>query len=149
MVRYPILLSVRHKGKQGDNPRPFYRQGKSPLMFGAGAGNTAGQYFTPLGDKPAQYIRILIVYLKFLGAEFADLLLKKNLSLSAPAAVIAVPAVHGAIPPIRTVSAVVSRGTAAVISRNGSRPLSEAPRRPFIFGILLFVRHNSPLLDKN
>jgi hypothetical protein len=66
-------------------------------MFRAGTGDTAGQNFTPLGNKPTQPI-ILIVYLEFLGAKFTDLLLEKDLPLSASAnPIIPFPAIHGNI----------------------------------------------------
>jgi hypothetical protein len=91
-------------------------------MLGAGAGNAPGQYFPPFGDKPAQHIRVFIVYFEFLGAEFTDLFLEKDPALAAPAApVVAIPAVQGNIPPIRPSAAISPRGG------------------PLIFRILLFV----------
>jgi hypothetical protein len=78
-------LLIGHKGEKGDSPGSFNRQGQSPLVFGAGSGNPAGQDFSPFGNKAAEGIRVLIVYLQLLDAEFANLLLKINLSFT-PAA---------------------------------------------------------------
>jgi hypothetical protein len=111
----------RHKGEQRDDPRPFNRLGKGPLMFGAGAGDAPGQYFSPFGDEPAQYVSVFIIYFKFLGTEFADLFFEKNSALAAPATpVFAIPAIYGGIPILPS---------AAISPRRG----------PFVFGILLFV----------
>jgi hypothetical protein len=87
-------LSVGYKGKQGDNPGPLNRYGQSPLVFRAGTGDTPGQNLPPFGDKPAEYIGILIVYFELLGTKFTDLFLKENLALSTPAPILTVPAVH-------------------------------------------------------
>jgi hypothetical protein len=64
-------------------------------MFRAGTGHPAGYYLPPVGDKPAQYIRVFVVYLQFLGTEFTNFLLKKDLSLTATStAILTVPAVY-------------------------------------------------------
>jgi hypothetical protein len=86
------------KGKQGNDPGPFNSQGQSPLMFCTGPGNPARQYLSPICDKPAQHIRVFVVYLQLLSAEFADFLLKKALSFTTPPTpVFTVPAIHLAL----------------------------------------------------
>jgi hypothetical protein len=66
--------------KQCDTSGLFYRQSQSPLVFGAGAGNASGKNLSPFGDEPAQCIRFFVIDFQFLGAEFADFLLEKNLT---------------------------------------------------------------------
>jgi hypothetical protein len=86
---------VSDEGKQRDDPGPLNSRSQSPLMLRAGTGHPAGHYLSPIGDKPAQHIRVFVVYFQLLGTEFTDLLLKKNLSFTAAAAaVLTVPAVY-------------------------------------------------------
>jgi len=66
-------------------------------MFRTGSGYTAGKNFTPLSRKTTQTIRILVVNLKFLGAEFAHLFLEIDLSFSATAIFAIAPGVTTAI----------------------------------------------------
>jgi hypothetical protein len=88
------------KGKQGDGPGPLDGKGQGPLVLGAGTGDPPGKYLPPIRDIAPQYhIRIFIIDFKLLNAEFADLLLKIGLPLSA-APLLPVPAIHLGIPPI-------------------------------------------------
>jgi hypothetical protein len=62
-------------------------------MLGAGTGDPPGKYLSPFGDKTPQYIRILVIDLKFLDAKFTNLLFEVNFSLS-PAPIFPIPAVY-------------------------------------------------------
>jgi hypothetical protein len=83
---------IGYKGQQGYASGPLNGQGQCTLVFRAGTGNTPGKDLAPIGNKTAKGIRVFIVDLQLLGTEFADLLLKINLTL-APA-IIAVTAVY-------------------------------------------------------
>jgi hypothetical protein len=78
-------MSVGYKGKQGNASGLLDSQGQRALVFRAGTGNAPGKYLAPVGNKAAEGIRVLIVDFEFLGTEFTDLLLKKDLSPAAPA----------------------------------------------------------------
>jgi hypothetical protein len=87
-------MSVGNKGKQGNASGPLNGQGQYTLMFRAGAGNTPGKDLAPIGNKTAEGVRVFIVYLQLLGAEFADLFLKIDLAPLAAPAIITVAAVN-------------------------------------------------------
>jgi hypothetical protein len=84
-----------HKRKQRDNPSPLDSYRQDPLMFRTGTGNTPGQDLSPFRNETAKPIRVLVIYFFFLEAEFTDLFLKKDLSLSpAAGSVITLPAIQ-------------------------------------------------------
>ena len=85
--------SVGYKGEEGYDPGPFNRQSESPLVPGAGSGDTPGEYLSPLCDETAKRVRVLVVNFQLLNAELADLFLEKNFAFTTPA-VIAVPSVY-------------------------------------------------------
>jgi hypothetical protein len=87
----PLTL-VRYKRQKRDHAGAFDRHGHGPLVLRAGAGYAPRQNFSPLGDEPAQNIRVFVVYLELLVAEFADLFLEKDLAL-AVAALISIAAI--------------------------------------------------------
>jgi hypothetical protein len=86
----------RYKRKQRDDSSPLNRQGQSPLVFRASAGDAPGQDLSPFRYESSQGIRVFIINFQFLSAEFADFFLEKDLAFSAPTH-FAVPAVHPAI----------------------------------------------------
>jgi hypothetical protein len=51
-------------------------------MLRAGAGKTPGMYLAPVSNKAAEGIRVFIIDLEFLGAEFANFFLKENFSFT-------------------------------------------------------------------
>jgi hypothetical protein len=93
---------VRHKGQQSNHSRPFNGHGKGPLVFCTGSGNTAGKDFSAFGYKAAEYIRILIIDLQLLNAEFADLLFKENFAFAAPGTFTVPSVIHTPVLPGKT-----------------------------------------------
>jgi hypothetical protein len=91
------LRLIGHEGKQSDHPGPFDRKSQLPLMFSAGSRNPAGQNLAPFGGVPAKRIGILVIDFKFLGAEFTNLLLKEDLSLTPATPIFPIPTAHSPI----------------------------------------------------
>ena len=89
-------------------------------MFGTGSGDTPGEYLSPLGNKTAERIGVLIVYFQLLDTEFADLLLEKNFAFTA-AAIVSITSIHLGITTIL--------------------PIAIGPGRAFTVINIFFVRH--------
>jgi len=52
---------VGHKREESDNSGSLYCQSQSPLVLGAGSGHAPWEDLSPLSDKPAQSIRVLVI----------------------------------------------------------------------------------------
>jgi hypothetical protein len=93
---------VRDKGQKSNHARPFNGHGKGPLVFCTGSGNTAGKNFSAFGYKAAEYIRVLIIDLQLLNAEFANLLFKENFAFAAAGAFAVPSVIHTPVLPGKT-----------------------------------------------
>ncbi len=71
------LQQLRRCGREGQNrniSRAFDRCRYRPLMFGAVAGNPAGNDLAPFGNKVSQDTRVLIIDIDFfVGAKSTNL----------------------------------------------------------------------------
>jgi hypothetical protein len=85
-----MLILLGNEGKNRNYACALYRESQGTLMLCAGTGNPARKNFAALGRKTAETVRILIVDLEFLRAEFAHFFLEVNLSLTSTATVVAV-----------------------------------------------------------
>jgi hypothetical protein len=91
-----LLVSVRDEREQSEDSRPFDGYRQCPLMLRAGAGNAAGQDFSPFRNETAKHVRVFVVDFQFLEAEFTDLLFKEDFSgfSGSGCSFVAVPSVH-------------------------------------------------------